>query len=66
MSELRVRKLKELLKNCPAEIIFLTAFLTKKDFRKWALDIAWETEVWIAETPEHMVHFNGYKFLEIH
>lgn len=66
MSELRVRKLKELLKNCPAEIIFLTAFLTKKDFRKWALDIAWETEVWIAETPEHMVHFNGYKFLELH
>ncbi len=66
MSELRVLKLKELLKNCTAEIIFLTAFLNKKDFRKWALDIAWETEVWIAETPEHMVHFNGYKFLEIH
>ncbi|WP_372521146.1 BsuBI/PstI family type II restriction endonuclease [Candidatus Ruminimicrobiellum ovillum] len=66
MSELRVHKLKKLLKNCSAEIIFLTAFLTKKDFRKWALDIAWETEVWIAETPEHMIHFNGYKFLEIH
>ncbi len=66
MSELRVRKLKELLKNCSAEIVFVTAFLTKKDFRKWTLDIAWETEVWIAEAPEHMVHFNGHKFLELH
>ena len=66
MSEIRVRKLKEQLNKCTAEIIFITAFLTKKDFKKWILDIAWETEVWIAETPEHMVHFNGYKFLELH
>lgn len=66
MSEIRVRKLKEQLNKCTAEIIFITAFLTKKDFKKWILDIAWETEVWIAETPEHMVYFNGYKFLEIH
>ena len=66
MSEIRVRKLKEQLKNCTAEIVFITAFLTKKDFKKWTLDIAWETEVWIAETPEHMIHFNGYKFLEMH
>ena len=29
-------------------------------------DIAWETEVWIADSPEHLVHFNGYKFLELH
>ena len=28
-------------------------------------EIAWETEVWIADSPEHMIHFNGYKFLEI-
>ena len=66
MSELRVRKLKEQLKNCTAEVVFITSFLSKKDFRKWALDIAWETEVWIAEAPEHMIHFNGYKFLELH
>lgn len=66
MSEIRVRKLKKQLKNCTAEIIFITAFLTKKDFKKWIMDIAWETEVWIAETPEHMVHFNGHKFLDLH
>ncbi len=27
------------------------------------LDVAWETEVWIADNPDHLVHFNGHKFL---
>lgn len=66
MDEYRVMKLKEQLKNCTAIPIFITTFLTKKEFRKWAIDIAWESEVWIADSPEHMIHFNGYKFLEIH
>ncbi|WP_286338729.1 BsuBI/PstI family type II restriction endonuclease [Bacteroides caecimuris] len=26
-------------------------------------DIAWETEVWIAENPDHMIHFNGDRFI---
>ncbi len=25
--------------------------------------IAWESEVWIAEEPMHMIHFNGERFL---
>ena len=66
MDELRVRKLKRLLANCLADVVFVTAFLNKMEFRKYLTQIAWETEVWIADTPEHMVHFNGSKFLEIH
>ena len=66
MSEIRVKKLKEQMKKCTAIPIFVTAFLNKKEFRKWVTEIAWETEVWIADNPEHMIHFNGYKFLEIH
>ena len=66
MSEIRVRKLKKQLEGCTANIVYFTAFLDKKTFRTWATDIAWETEVWIAENPEHLIHFNGYKFLEIH
>lgn len=67
MSEIRVHKLKRQLENCKADnIIFVTAFLTKKDFRKWLVDIAWESEVWLADEPEHMVHFNGHKFLKVH
>ncbi len=63
MSETRVLELKRMLKDCKAELIFVTGFLTRADFRKWMLDIAWETEVWIADTPDHLVHFNGHKFL---
>ncbi len=66
MSEIRVRKLKKQLEKCTAIPIFVTTFSNKKAFRKWVADIAWESEVWIAESPEHMIHFNGYKFLEIH
>ena len=66
MSEIRVMKLKKQLENCTANPVFITSFLDKKEFRKWVTEIAWETEVWIADNPEHMIHFNGYKFLEIH
>ena len=66
MDEIRVMKLKKQMENCTATPIFITAFLNKKEFRKWVTDIAWESEVWIADNPEHMIHFNGYKFLEIH
>jgi type II restriction enzyme len=63
MSEIRVLELKKILKDCKAELIFVTGFLTRTEFRKWMLDIAWETEVWIATNPDHLVHFNGHKFL---
>jgi type II restriction enzyme len=63
MSETRVLELKKSLKDCSAELIFVTAFLTREAFRKWQMDIAWETEVWIADNPDHMIHFNGHKFL---
>lgn len=66
MSEIRVRKLRRQLKDCRATLVFVTAFLDKNTFRKWVVDIAWETEVWIADAPDHLIHFNGYKFLEIH
>ena len=63
MSEIRVHELKKLLKECKAELIFVTAFLTRAAFRKWTMDIAWETEAWIADNPDHLIHFNGHKFL---
>ena len=66
MSEIRVLQLKKLLSTCVAELIFVTAFLTRGDFKKWMLDVAWETEVWIADNPDHLIHFNGHKFLGAH
>lgn len=66
VGEVRMLELKRLTQACTAEIIFVTAFLSKNDFRKWATDIAWETEVWIADNPDHLIHFNGDKFLGPH
>lgn len=66
--EIRVRKVKRKLEEsgCTANVVFFTAFENKNIFKQKAKDIAWETEVWIADSPEHLVHFNGYKFLELH
>ncbi|PMN59509.1 BsuBI/PstI family type II restriction endonuclease [Vibrio lentus] len=54
------------LKDCKSGIVFVTAFLSRSDFAKWLTSIAWETEVWLADKPEHMIHFNGDKFLGPH
>lgn len=43
--------------------VYVTAFPDFKEFKKHVADIAWETEIWIAEHPEHMIHYNGDKFL---
>ncbi|XWW44132.1 restriction endonuclease [Fibrella sp. USSR17] len=63
ISEMRLLKLQELTKNCVADIVYVTAFLDRPKFRQFMIDIAWETEVWIADNPDHLVHFNGDKFL---
>ncbi len=63
ISPVRLLELKRLAHDCTASIVFVTAFLDRGTFRKFAPDIAWETEVWIADAPDHLVHFDGEKFL---
>lgn len=63
ISELRLIQLQKLTKECKAEIVYVMAFLNRSKFRQFITDIAWETEVWIADNPDHLVHFNGDKFL---
>lgn len=63
ISENRLLELKKLTKNCKADMVYVTAFLDRTTFRTWVKDIAWETEVWIADNPTHLIHFNGDKFM---
>jgi type II restriction enzyme len=63
ISEIRLLQLQKLTKGCKASIVYVTAFLNRPKFRQFITDIAWETEVWIADNPDHLVHFNGDKFL---
>lgn len=59
----RMIVLQPFVENCSAPIVYVTAFLDRATFRKFLPDIAWETEVWIASEPDHMIHFDGDKFL---
>lgn len=59
----RHNELKDLFRGAKAGLVFVTAFLTRRAMAKYVGDIAWETEVWIAESPSHLIHFNGERFL---
>ena len=59
----RHNELKTLFGSAPSGLVFVTAFLTRRAMKKYLGDIAWETEVWIAEAPSHIIHFNGDRFL---
>ncbi|MBP7962156.1 MAG: hypothetical protein KBG20_16250 [Caldilineaceae bacterium] len=63
MSPERVIALQPFLKDCKADTILVTAFMDQATFRKFVTNIAWETEVWIAASPDHLIHFDGEKFL---
>jgi len=56
-------ELRELFAASKVPLVFVTAFLDRKTMVRYLGDIAWETEVWIAESPTHLVHFNGERFL---
>ena len=59
----RILEITEMTKDVTAGKIFVTAFLDFKTYKKFAEDLAWETEVWIAEMPEHMIHLTGDRFM---
>jgi hypothetical protein len=63
VSPKRHAELEAVLKDCPAKRVYVTAFMDFAGFKKYASEIVWESEVWIAVCPDHMIHFNGEKFL---
>ena len=63
VSPKRVEELEDSLKDCTATRIYVSAFPDFRQFRRHLQNIAWETEVWVAEIPDHLIHFNGDKFL---
>jgi adenine-specific DNA-methyltransferase len=59
----RHNELANLFKNSNHGLVFLTAFESRKALNKYLSDIDWETEVWVAESPSHLIHFDGNRFL---
>lgn len=63
MEPKRIREIEEMTSGVASGKIYVTAFLDFKTFKQFSETLAWETEVWIADMPDHMIHLNGDKFL---
>ena len=63
MEPKRIKEIEEMTEDVTAGKIYVTAFLDFKTFKKFSESLAWETEAWIADMPDHMIHLNGDKFL---
>ena len=63
MDPKRIIEITEMTQKVKSGKIFVTAFLDFATYKKFADSLVWETEVWIADMPDHMIHLNGDRFL---
>jgi adenine-specific DNA-methyltransferase len=56
-------ELVQLFSGSNAGLVFVTAFPDRGTWLKYAKEISWETEVWIAEDATHLIHYDGERFL---
>ena len=52
-----------LFRGTRAGLVYVTAFLTRQAMKEYLPALSWSTEVWVAEAPDHLIHFNGDRFL---
>ena len=63
VDEKRRRELERIFSRSKAGPVYVTAFADRKTMKKYITEISWETEVWVADSPDHMIHFDGERFL---
>src|ERR1700730_14511891 len=59
----RYRELGNLFASARPRCVFVSCFPSRAEMRKYLSVIAWETEVWCANEPSHLIHFNGERLL---
>ena len=59
----RHAELAMLFADLKAGLVYITAFPNRSTMSRYLGDIAWETKVWVADSPSHLIHFNGARFL---
>ena len=59
----RIVELEEMLADCSAGRIYVSAFPNFATFQRHMRNISWETEVWLCDAPDHMIHYDGDRFL---
>jgi type II restriction enzyme len=62
VSEQRRAELASLFSGARVHLIFVTAAPSRSMMAQHVLDVAWETEVWAADEPAHLIHFDGERF----
>lgn len=62
----RHEELAKLFAGSMAGLVYVTAFPNRQIMARYLPEIAWETEVWVADHPTHLIHFNGSRFLGPH
>lgn len=63
MSPKRIIEISSMCKKNKSGKVYVTAFPDLKTYKQFAAELAWETEVWISDNPDHMIHLNGDRFL---
>lgn len=63
VSERRKEELTEMLEPLGYAPVFVTCFTSREKMRRWLPELAWETEAWCLDNPDHLIHLNGEKFL---
>lgn len=66
LSPKRQIELEEVLEYCKVKRIYISAFPDFREFKRHIDNIAWETEVWIENNPDHVIHFDGTKFFAVY
>lgn len=66
LSPKRQIELEKTLTDCDAKRVYISAFPDFSEFKRHIDNIAWDTEVWIENNPDHMIHFNGPKFFTVY
>ena len=59
----RHAELTNLFSGAKAGLVYITAFPNRSVMARYLPEIAWETEVWVADSPSHLIHFDGERFL---
>lgn len=59
----RRKELQKIFSKSKIGLVYVTAFLDKKNMTRYVHKISWETEVWVSDSPTHLIHFNGSRFL---
>jgi hypothetical protein len=59
----RQQELKTLFGKSSSDLVYVTTFLSRKAMIKYLNETSRETPVWVADSPTHMIDFNGKRLL---